>query len=85
MNQGGGAESADGLGGQASEANSQQAQHQQFLGDASLAIPTFGEIDMSGESLPEGLTEENLRAFEELYKEHCEVRYYIRQILRYMS
>ena len=74
MNQGGGTESVDGSqGSQASEGNSQQAQHMQYLGDASLAIPTFEQIEKEPEELPEGLTEDHLRAFEELYKEHCEV------------
>jgi len=73
VNQGGGTESVDGSqGSQASEGNSQQAQHMQYLGDASLAIPTFEQIEMEPEELPEGLTEDHLRAFEELYKEHCE-------------
>lgn len=54
------------------EATSQQQQHQQFLGDASGAIPVFGDIEVTG-TLPEGLTRENLRSFEKLYKEHCEV------------
>ncbi|XP_013412050.1 DNA-binding protein RFX2 isoform X3 [Lingula anatina] len=51
--------------------DSQQQQHQQFLGDASGAIPNFGDVQ-EGNVLPEGLTKEHIRSFERLYKEHCE-------------
>ncbi|KAL5016555.1 hypothetical protein ScPMuIL_006144 [Solemya velum] len=50
----------------------QQHQHQQFLGDASTAIPNFRDIDTSGFPLPEGVTVENIRSFEKMYREHAE-------------
>ncbi len=59
-----------------SETNSQQAQHQQFLGDASAAIPNFGSIILGSDPLPEGITLDYISEFEELYKEHCEASYY---------
>ena len=53
--------------------DSNQQQHQQFLGDASGAIPAFSQIDLGDEPLPEGITVNHLKVFETLYKEHCEV------------
>lgn len=47
--------------------------HQQFLGDASAAIPNFGHIDLGSESLPDGVTTECLAAYENLYLQNCEV------------
>ena len=55
-------------------ANSQQQQHMQFLGSASAAIPNFGTIELDSEPLPDGVSLENIKAFEVLYTEHCEVR-----------
>ncbi|XP_076463260.1 DNA-binding protein RFX2-like isoform X2 [Babylonia areolata] len=55
-----------------SEASQAQQQHQQFLGDASMALPSFGAIDTSTLPLPEGVTITDLRTFEKLYKEHAE-------------
>lgn len=46
----------------------------QFLGSASAAIPNFGSIDLDSEPLPDGVTVDNIKAFEVLYTEHCEVR-----------
>lgn len=46
--------------------------HQQFLGDASAAIPNFGHIDLGSESLPDGVTTECLAAYENLYLQNCE-------------
>ncbi|KAK2153034.1 hypothetical protein LSH36_310g03038 [Paralvinella palmiformis] len=66
-----GGDAHDGYGGD-SQYNSQQYQHQQFLGDASAAIPTFGTIEIGSEPLPPGITQADLTEFEELYKEHCE-------------
>ncbi|ESO86633.1 hypothetical protein LOTGIDRAFT_235257 [Lottia gigantea] len=54
------------------EGSQSQQQHQQFLGDASLAIPNFDEIDMSSNPLPEGITIQDVRIFELLYREHAE-------------
>jgi len=59
----------DGSSNSAQDANSQ---HQQFLGDASGALPNFGIIEMDENNLPDGLTSDHLRAFEQLYKEHSE-------------
>ena len=51
----------------------QQQQHQQFLGDASGAIPNFGEIDVESEPLPEGITMDHIHVFQKMYREHAEV------------
>lgn len=50
-----------------------QFQNQQFLGDASGAIPSFGCVEIKADELPEGLTIEHIRIFEDLFKKHCEV------------
>lgn len=50
----------------------QQQQHQQFLGDASGAIPDFGHISLATDQLPPGVTEKHLVMFEMLYRDHCE-------------
>ena len=52
--------------------NSQQHQHQQFLGDASGAIPNFDAVEVD-KDLPEGITQEDVDMFEHLYQQHCEV------------
>lgn len=59
--------------GPTSEASQVHQQHQQFLGDTSMALPSFGSIDISATPLPEGITVNDLRIFEKLYKEHAEV------------
>ncbi len=51
-----------------------QNQHQQFLGDASCAIPNFGVVEFSN-PLPSGVTVADIKTFEQLYKEHSEVRH----------
>ncbi|KFM57109.1 Transcription factor RFX3, partial [Stegodyphus mimosarum] len=48
-----------------------QHQHQQYLGDASAAIPNFIEIDTCNFPLPEGINIDHLEAFKLLYREHC--------------
>lgn len=53
-------------------ATAQQQQHQQFLGDASGALPNFGNIDTSKVPLPEGVTLDHIKAFEKMHKEHAE-------------
>ncbi|NWV77539.1 RFX1 factor, partial [Dasyornis broadbenti] len=52
--------------------SAQVQQYQQFL-DASRTLPEFPEIDMQGKGLPEGTGAEDLRIFQQLYREHCEV------------
>ncbi|KAK6188564.1 hypothetical protein SNE40_004716 [Patella caerulea] len=54
------------------EPSQSQQQHQQFLGDASLAIPNFDEIDVVNQPLPEGITINDVRIFELMYREHAE-------------
>ncbi|XP_052774823.1 DNA-binding protein RFX2-like isoform X3 [Mya arenaria] len=50
----------------------QQQQHQQFLGDASTAIPNFGEIEVTSLPMPEGITMDHLMIFQKMYREHAE-------------
>ncbi|XP_033116310.1 transcription factor RFX3-like isoform X1 [Anneissia japonica] len=50
----------------------QTQQHQQFLGDASLALPSFDEINFNENELPEGITKADIVMFKTLYREHCE-------------
>ena len=59
-------------GSESGQPNSTQHQHQQFLGDASCAIPNFGCVEFSN-PLPSGITAADIRTFEQLYKEHSEV------------
>lgn len=47
---------------------------QQFLGDASAAIPNFGHIELGSEDLPEDVSLECLSAYESLYLQNCEVQ-----------
>jgi len=54
-------------------ATAQQQQHQQFLGDASAALPNFGSIDTTKVPLPDGVTIEHIKSFEKMHKEHAEV------------
>ncbi|XP_074640484.1 DNA-binding protein RFX2-like [Tubulanus polymorphus] len=56
----------------ASHETSSNQQHQQFLGDASGAIPHFGSIDTVTIPLPEGVNKDHIRIMEQLYREHCE-------------
>ncbi|XP_027034692.2 MHC class II regulatory factor RFX1 isoform X1 [Tachysurus fulvidraco] len=51
--------------------SSQIQQYQQFL-DASRSLPEFPDIDLQGKTLPEGILPEHIRAFQQLYREHCE-------------
>uniref|UniRef100_T1JBB3 RFX-type winged-helix domain-containing protein n=1 Tax=Strigamia maritima TaxID=126957 RepID=T1JBB3_STRMM len=50
----------------------QQQHHQQFLGDASSAVPSMGVIELSSSDLPDGVTIDDVHIFSQLYKEHCE-------------
>ncbi|NXQ64294.1 RFX1 factor, partial [Anthoscopus minutus] len=51
--------------------SAQVQQYQQFL-DASRTLPEFPDIDLQGKGLPEGAGAEDLRIFQQLYREHCE-------------
>lgn len=64
---GGGQQSASGL----SDISSQVQQYQQFL-DASRTLPEFGDIDLQGKPLPDAITVADIKAFQLLYREHCE-------------
>ncbi|XP_037120892.1 transcription factor RFX3 isoform X2 [Syngnathus acus] len=48
----------------------QSQHHQQFL-DASRALPDFAELDL-GQSNPENISTEDVKALQSLYREHCE-------------
>ncbi|XP_033957973.1 MHC class II regulatory factor RFX1 isoform X2 [Pseudochaenichthys georgianus] len=64
---------AGGLGQQASglcDISAQVQQYQQFL--ASRPLPDFVEIDLQARPLPDGIIVEHLKAFQTLYREHCE-------------
>ncbi|XP_070564347.1 transcription factor RFX3-like isoform X8 [Ptychodera flava] len=54
------------------EAQQQQHSHQQYLGDATQALPQFSDIDFGERPLPDGLTKDDIKAFQSLYREHCE-------------
>ncbi|XP_073510453.1 MHC class II regulatory factor RFX1 isoform X2 [Phyllobates terribilis] len=54
-----------------SDISSQVQQYQQFL-DASRTLPEFGDIDLQGKPLPDGITLAVIKAFQLLYREHCE-------------
>ncbi|XP_029441571.1 LOW QUALITY PROTEIN: MHC class II regulatory factor RFX1 [Rhinatrema bivittatum] len=54
-----------------SDISAQVQQYQQFL-DASRSLPEFAEIDLQGKVLPDGLCAEEVKAFQVLYREHCE-------------
>ncbi|XP_067877170.1 MHC class II regulatory factor RFX1a isoform X2 [Heterodontus francisci] len=58
-------------GGGLSDISAQVQQYQQFL-DASRALPEFVEIDLQGKTLPDSITMEHIKAFQLLYREHCE-------------
>ncbi|KAM3925138.1 MHC class II regulatory factor RFX1 isoform 3-T3 [Leptodactylus fuscus] len=54
-----------------SDISAQVQQYQQFL-DASRTLPEFGDIDLQEKPLPDGITLANIKAFQLLYREHCE-------------
>uniref|UniRef100_A0A6I8QKP1 Regulatory factor X1 n=1 Tax=Xenopus tropicalis TaxID=8364 RepID=A0A6I8QKP1_XENTR len=64
---GGSQQQASGL----SDISAQVQQYQQFL-DASKTLPEFAEMDLQGKPLPDGVTLANVKAFQLLYREHCE-------------
>ncbi|XP_017272544.1 MHC class II regulatory factor RFX1 isoform X1 [Kryptolebias marmoratus] len=51
--------------------SAQVQQYQQFL-EASKLLPDFAEMDLQGQTLPDGILLEHLSAFQSLYREHCE-------------
>ncbi|XP_078657251.1 transcription factor RFX3-like isoform X47 [Branchiostoma floridae x Branchiostoma belcheri] len=69
LGDGGADQAASGAG---DSSQSQQQQHQQFLGDASSALPTFPDISTVSEPVPSGVTADDVKTFQTLYKEHCE-------------
>ncbi|XP_034378294.1 MHC class II regulatory factor RFX1 isoform X1 [Arvicanthis niloticus] len=54
-----------------SDISAQVQQYQQFL-DASRSLPEFAELDLQGKVLPEGVGPGDIKAFQVLYREHCE-------------
>ncbi|XP_061046363.1 MHC class II regulatory factor RFX1 isoform X1 [Eubalaena glacialis] len=54
-----------------SDISAQVQQYQQFL-DASRSLPDFSELDLQGKVLPEGIGPGDIKAFQVLYREHCE-------------
>ncbi|XP_014663307.1 PREDICTED: DNA-binding protein RFX2-like isoform X9 [Priapulus caudatus] len=57
---------------QNSAAMGQNDQHRQYLGEAKSEFPNFDCIDFGNSVLPEESTEEDLKNFQCLFKEHCE-------------
>ncbi|XP_040846641.1 MHC class II regulatory factor RFX1 [Ochotona curzoniae] len=51
--------------------SAQVQQYQQFL-DASRTLPDFAELELQGKALPEGVGPGDVKAFQLLYREHCE-------------
>ncbi|XP_058677340.1 LOW QUALITY PROTEIN: MHC class II regulatory factor RFX1 [Ammospiza caudacuta] len=51
--------------------SAQVQQYQQFL-DASRSLPEFTALELQPRALPEGTGPEDLRMFQQLYREHCE-------------
>ncbi|KAM6996654.1 MHC class II regulatory factor RFX1-like [Passerculus sandwichensis] len=51
--------------------SAQVQQYQQFL-DASRSLPEFAALELQPRALPEGTTPDDLRMFQQLYREHCE-------------
>ena len=47
--------------------------------DPSRSLPDFAELDLQGKTLPEGIGPEDVKAFQLLYREHCEVCVWIIQ------
>ncbi|KAM4750748.1 MHC class II regulatory factor RFX1 isoform 3-T3 [Anableps anableps] len=54
-----------------SDISAQVQQYQQFL-EASKLLPEFVKIDLQDQALPDGIHLEHLKAFQALYREHCE-------------
>ncbi|XP_021165857.2 MHC class II regulatory factor RFX1 isoform X1 [Fundulus heteroclitus] len=54
-----------------SDISAQVQQYQQFL-EAAKPLPEFVKIDLQDQVLPDGIYLEHLKAFQTLYREHCE-------------
>ncbi|XP_038140671.1 MHC class II regulatory factor RFX1-like isoform X1 [Cyprinodon tularosa] len=54
-----------------SDISAQVQQYQQFL-EAAKPLPEFVKIDQLDQVLPDGIHAEHLKAFQALYREHCE-------------
>uniref|UniRef100_A0A1A7WIG2 Regulatory factor X, 1b (Influences HLA class II expression) n=2 Tax=Iconisemion striatum TaxID=60296 RepID=A0A1A7WIG2_9TELE len=54
-----------------SDISAQVQQYQQFL-EASKPLQDFVEMDLEGRTFPDGILLEHLKAFQTLYREHCE-------------
>uniref|UniRef100_A0A1A8CAT4 Regulatory factor X, 1b (Influences HLA class II expression) n=2 Tax=Nothobranchius kadleci TaxID=1051664 RepID=A0A1A8CAT4_NOTKA len=54
-----------------SDISAQVHQYQQFM-EASKPLQDFVEMDLEGQTLPNGIVLEQLKAFQTLYREHCE-------------
>ncbi|MEQ2262185.1 DNA binding protein, partial [Xenotaenia resolanae] len=54
-----------------SDISAQVQQYQQFL-EASKLLPEFVKIDLQDHVLPDGIHLDHLKAFQTLYREHCE-------------
>ncbi|XP_051982738.1 MHC class II regulatory factor RFX1-like isoform X1 [Xyrauchen texanus] len=59
------------LGAGLSDISAQVHQYQQFL-DASRSLPEFSELNIEGNSLPDGLLPQYIHTYQLLYREHCE-------------
>ncbi|XP_020511376.1 MHC class II regulatory factor RFX1 isoform X2 [Labrus bergylta] len=58
-------------GGALCDISAQVQQYQQFL-EASRLLPDFVDLDLHDRTLPDGILSEHLKAFQTLYREHCE-------------
>ncbi|XP_065331905.1 DNA-binding protein RFX2 isoform X8 [Cloeon dipterum] len=56
----------------AATASPQVAQHQQYLGEATAAVPELPNIEVGGCPLPDQCTLEDVDSFRSMYREHCE-------------
>lgn len=44
-----------------------------FGADTSRPLPVFADIEVQDRHLPDGILLDHLKAFQSLYREHCEV------------
>lgn len=61
-------------GGGVDQSQQSNHQHQEYLGDVTQGLPDFEDLDTKGAPLPEGISEDDLDAFQDMYREHCEVK-----------